>query len=304
MTTVGGSSAATSTRFVRSSAAAHALSGLAAKEPEAAHLACAATRALHDELALYPKPGLVSFIDNGSHSDMTAGTFLRSIASLREYFRRIAALGAVAAPFSDLRRLGIEAERRMLGATGGVNTHRGAIFTLGMLCAAAARCRPVPGEAISATSLRAILLDAWGEALAAHAADGQGSNGQRARQAFGLRGARHEAAAGFPVVFCCAVPSLHLALRDGLDRRHALLQTFFEVMATLEDTNLVHRAGSEGLRFAQREAQAFLAAGGARRGDACAHAETIHRAFVSRRLSPGGAADVLAAACWVVRICA
>jgi triphosphoribosyl-dephospho-CoA synthase len=119
-----------------------------------------------------------------------------------------------------------------------------------------------------------------------------------------LRGARDEAAAGLPILFDCAVPALEAAGAAGLDRRHALLQTFFVVMATLEDTNLVHRAGMGGLRFARREAGAFLAAGGAHRPDALAHAEAIHHAFVARRLSPGGSADMLAAAAWVVQVCA
>ncbi len=117
-------------------------------EPNAARVAQAATRALYDELALYPKPGLVSLVDNGSHADMTALTFVRSISALRPYFHEIAILGAGDAPFTELlERLGIAAERRMLLATGGVNTHRGSIFTLGLLCAAAATCSARPGLA-------------------------------------------------------------------------------------------------------------------------------------------------------------
>ncbi len=263
----------------------------------------AATHALHEELALYPKPGLVSFVDNGSHVDMTARTFVRSILSLRRYFCEVATLGAQAPPFGQLQALAMAAEQRMLAATGGVNTHRGAIFTLGMLCAAAGRCRHVSARAPTAEWLRTTLVETWGESLAEHARLGETSNGQRACRRHGIRGARTEAAEGFPVLFDCAVPALHAACRDGLDRRRALLQTLFAVMATLQDTNIVHRAGMAGLRFAQREAQRFLSAGGAYRADAAAHAERIHRAFVARRLSPGGAADTLAAAAWVVQTC-
>ncbi len=92
-------------------------------------------------------------------------------------------------------------------------------------------------------------------------------------------------------------------LLAGLDRRHAHLQTFFAVMAALDDTNLAHRGGLEGLRFAQDRARIFLAAGGAHRPDAAARAGAIHREFVARRLSPGGTADVLAAACLIGRVC-
>jgi phosphoribosyl-dephospho-CoA transferase len=97
----------------------------------------AATLALHDELALSPKPGLVTPTDTGSHTDMDAHTFMRSLFALRTYFVRIAGLGATGAPFHALERCGIEAEARMLAATGGINTHRGSIFMLGLLCAAA-----------------------------------------------------------------------------------------------------------------------------------------------------------------------
>ncbi|HEY4958815.1 MAG TPA: triphosphoribosyl-dephospho-CoA synthase MdcB, partial [Caldimonas sp.] len=255
---------------------------------QAARLARAATHALHDELALYPKPGLVSFVDNGSHDDMTARTFLRSIFSLRDYFRQIAAIGAADAPFAALERLGVAAERRMLRATDGVNTHRGAIFTLGLLCAAAARPGASHAGPLSATAIRARLNERWGTALAARVDRAGASNGQRASRRHALHGARDEAACGFPVLFDVAVPTLHTALREGLDRRHAQLQTFFTVLASLDDTNLVHRGGIDGLRFARRQAQAFLAAGGARRADAQSHAEAIHREFVGRRLSPGG----------------
>src|SRR5450830_1577900 len=100
-----------------------------------------AVRSLYQELVLYPKPGLVSLVDNGSHQDMDAATFMRSLFSLRRYFLAIAEAGARGAPFSLLKQLGVQAERRMLSATGGVNTHRGAIFSLGMLCAAVAWSR-------------------------------------------------------------------------------------------------------------------------------------------------------------------
>src|SRR5689334_1169702 len=87
-----------------------------------------ALRSLYAELVLYPKPGLVSLRDNGAHADMNAATFMRSIFALRRYFGEIALAGMRAAPMSELRQLGLHAESRMLRATCGVNTHRGAIF--------------------------------------------------------------------------------------------------------------------------------------------------------------------------------
>jgi triphosphoribosyl-dephospho-CoA synthase len=170
----------------------------------------------------------------------------------------------------------------MLQATGGINTHRGAVFTLGLLCAAAGS--------------RQRLMTHWGAALQARSQRASASNGHRAVQALGLRGAAEEAALGFPVLFESAVPALAQARRLGLNDQAARLQTFFAIMAVLDDTNLAHRGGLAGLRFAQAQAREFLSAGGAARPDALQHALAIHRAFMARRLSPGGAADVLAAA--------
>ena len=259
----------------------------------------AAIAALYNELALAPKPGLVSFVDAGSHGDMDATTFMRSLFALRHYFRACARRGAEGVLFTELEALGVAAEARMLRATAGVNTHRGAVFTLGLLCAAAGHL----GAPASCAELRARLISGWGAALQARRFSRASSNGTHAVQRLGLRGAAEEAALGFPVLFEHAVPSLLRARQDGLDSRHARLQVLFESMALLDDTNLAHRAGMAGLRYAQSQAKAFLLAGGALRPDAVAHAWRIHRAFVKRRLSPGGAADMLAAALLAERVC-
>lgn len=261
----------------------------------------AATLALYDELALSPKPGLVTLVDRGSHDDMDAETFVRSLFALRGYFTRIAGLGAMGAPFEQLARCGVEAEARMLAATGGINTHRGAIFTLGLLCAAA-------GSVASANSipppelLRHTLLQRWGDALAARATHPSTLPGGIAARRYGLRSASTEAAMGFPVLFDTAVPAMQAGRARRLARQHVLLDTLFHVIAVMEDSNLAHRGGLEGLHFAQASARAFLAAGGAARPDGVAAASDVGREFVSRRLSPGGAADTLAAACLVARL--
>lgn len=261
----------------------------------------AATLALYDELALSPKPGLVTLVDRGSHDDMDARTFMRSLFALRGYFARIAELGAQRAPFESLQRCGVEAEQRMLAATGGVNTHRGAIFMLGLLCAgagAAGAAGHVPTPAV----LRATLLAHWGEALSLRSRQPSTLPGGLAAQRYGLRSASAEAAAGFPVLFETAVPAMAQGLARGRRRDHVMLDTFFHVMAVLDDSNLAHRGGLDGLRHAQRLASDFVAHGGASRPDGLARAQRIGEEFVRRRLSPGGAADTLAAACWMQRI--
>ncbi|KQM78436.1 triphosphoribosyl-dephospho-CoA synthase MdcB [Xylophilus sp. Leaf220] len=263
----------------------------------------AATVALYDELALAPKPGLVSFADSGSHADMDARTFLRSLFALRHYFVQIATLGWRHAPFAALEACGIAAEARMLAATGGANTHRGAVFTLGLLCAAAGAALRDGPPALSPAVLRGRLQRHWGTALAARSGRPTGLPGSIAARRHGLRSASQEAAAGFPTLFEQVVPALAAGMRRGLTAEQARRDALFQAMAVLDDTNLVHRGGIAGLRDAQQAARDYLAAGGAARPGGAEAAWSLHRAFVARRLSPGGAADMLAAACWVVRVC-
>lgn len=263
----------------------------------------AATLALHDELALSPKPGLVTLTSRGSHTDMDAHTFMRSLFALRSYFVRIAELGAMGAPFEALERCGVEAEARMLAATSGINTHRGAVFMLGLLCAAAGAVAG-GGQVPSPSLIRNALRTHWGEALSARALRTPSLAGGQAARRLGLRSASSEAALGFPALFETAIPALHSALARGLARQAAKLDTLFAVIAVLEDSNLAHRGGLEGLRFAQQAAREFLAAGGASQKGGVAVAEVIGHQFVQRRLSPGGAADMLAAACWMQRVSA
>ncbi|WP_315385925.1 triphosphoribosyl-dephospho-CoA synthase MdcB [uncultured Stenotrophomonas sp.] len=248
---------------------------------------------LHAELALAPKPGLVTPFDTGSHTDMDAGTFLRSLFGLRHYFRAVALAGGSDAPFATLRTLGIAAEAAMLRATGGVNTHRGAIFNLGLLVAAAAACRrdglPVSGEQVCLAVRR------WSPALLDAPLD-PNSPGQRARARHGIAGVREQAAAGFPVLRVLALPTLRDALAAGLTREAAACHTLMTLVAELDDLNLLHRGGAEGLHWARTQAAAFLADGGAFAPDWRSRLQQLGDAFAVRRLSPGGSADLLASA--------
>jgi len=261
----------------------------------------AATLALYDELALSPKPGLVTLTDRGSHADMDAHTFMRSLFALRGYFVRIAELGAAGAPFDALERCGIAAEARMQAATGGINTHRGAIFMLGLLCASAGALG-AEGSGFTPATLRATLTVRWGGALAARALRPSTLPGGMAVRRLGLRGASAEAALGFPTLFETAWPALRAARACGLAAQAARLNTLFATMAVLDDSNLASRGGLAGLHFAQQAARGYLAEGGAGRACGLEAAAAIGTAFVRRNLSPGGAADTLAAACWLERL--
>lgn len=269
------------------------------EQPFCTQIGRLAVRSLYAELALYPKPGLVSLVDNGSHHDMTAATFMRSLFALRHYFIEITEAGMADARFDTLQRLGVAAEARMLGATGGINTHRGAIFCLGMLCAAIGYCR-AHHIVLSAQAIRATLLLQWGAALAAHTHAGSTrSHGVQAAAQYAASGAREEAALGLPSVFEVALPALTRTLDAGRSLHCAQVDAFFSLMAHVSDTNVYHRGGAEGAATVKHLAQHFLARG----GSADPHWKTLalgcHRAFVRQRLSPGGAADLLAASCLV-----
>ncbi len=254
---------------------------------------------LHAELVLYPKPGLVSLVDNGSHRDMNAATFVRSMFALRHYFARICQAGIDDAPFAVLRQLGIEAEERMLKATAGINTHRGAIFSLGLLAAAAGRAW-AQGMPTTAPTLRANLLISWGDALAAHTGLTEAnSNGLRAAARHGASGAREEGALGLPSVFEVGLPALRRTLAAGRGMRCARIDALFALMAHVSDTNVLHRGGARGAATVREAARRFIALGGSAHPRWRANALACHELFVARRLSPGGAADLLAATCLV-----
>ena len=264
------------------------------------HIARLAVRSLYRELALYPKPGLVSFRDNGAHPDMDAATFMHSLFSLRGYFAAISAAGMRAATFNELQQLGLTAESRMLDATRGINTHRGAIFTQGLLAAAAGyavarNIRP------SDENLRAIIMEKWSRDLraiaVAHAATP--THGQLMAARHGATGARGEAMMGFPSVFEIALPALRDALDRGAEAQLAFLHTFFVLLAETKDTNVLFRGGTEGLLFIQTQARDFLGRGSVFEPGWQQRAESLHRECSAKNLSPGGCADLLAAA-WFV----
>jgi triphosphoribosyl-dephospho-CoA synthase len=275
-----------------------------------------AVRCLLLELETWPKPGLVSHIDSGSHVDMDADTFRRSAAAIAPYLDALADAGARGCAMARLRVIGLEAEAAMLAATSGINTHRGAIFGVGLLCAAAGA--RASGYADPGLSLGAMVSRTWATGIL----DGPvplHSHGSRARRRFGAGGARMEAAMGFPSVYEIGLPALRKAgravgepdevaelaevaraseppeaARTVEPTEAARVETCFALIAHLEDTNLLHRGGLAGLRFARRTALDFLAAGGVRAPDWKTRARSAHERFIARRLSPGGSADLLA----------
>lgn len=264
-------------------------------------LAAQGARALLYEVCTTPKPGLVDRHNNGSHKDMDVFTFLDSTAALLPYLERAAAIGQETAhmtpeeTFERLREAGLEAERTMLRATGGVNTHKGAIFSLGCVLGACGRLWTPEGpcrepEEILAECGRMSAPAAEGF-FAALTRENARTAGERLYVETGARGVRGEAAEGFPAVLKIGLPALRAALDQGAGLEEAGAAALLALTAGTADTNLFARGGLEGQRWAARQAGALLEGGP--RPDPEAVRE-LDRAMIQRNLSPGGCADLLA----------
>lgn len=260
------------------------------------HIDHAAWQALVFELSLAPKPGLVTPFSTGSHSDMDHRHFNASINALAGYFGDCARLGATAAPLHALQTRGVIAENAMFEATGGVNTHKGAIFTLGLL-AAAAGLQHTRGEQDPHT-LGQTVAEEWGSALLT-ATSPINTHGAHVRRKLGIAGAREQAAAGFPVLFETTLPELERARAQLGNHPNTQLHALMATIAVLPDTNLAHRGGRSGLAWAQSAAADFLARGSVFTDRHERHLHAVCSAFERRRLSPGGSADLLAAALFI-----
>ena len=274
-----------------------------------AAIAQAAWRALIAEVTLTPKPGLVDRNNTGAHKDMTLAMFHASANALLPHFEAIAHAGratANASPseaFAQIRPLGILAERDMLLATGGANTHKGAIFSLGLLTAAGSRLA-AQGKAFDSGD---ILASAGGFAAGICARELSFSQartkGERAYIAYGARGARGEAEAGFPSLRDIALPALKQTLLDGYDTETALLVTLLHLMAQVRDTNVMTRADIAAAAFVRGCADALIKKGLPVASPAWKTAlYELDCALIARNVSPGGCADLLACAHFVYSI--
>jgi triphosphoribosyl-dephospho-CoA synthase len=259
-------------------------------------IAKTAVSALLTELATWPKPGLVSHVDNGSHDDMDALMLQRSAMTLQPFFAELAQAGCDRAAMGSLREIGLRAEAAMLATTGGINTHRGTIFGLGLLCAAAGMIAGQSDDGVVTTprKLGSIVTRNWGKDIRRGPIPLY-SHGSEALRRYGASGARGEAATGFPSIYNIGLPALRfgraIAPRDATAGR---VQACFALIAGVCDTNLLHRGGADGARYASEGAATFLRDGGVGMRDWRGRAAAVHAELVARHLSPGGCADLLA----------
>lgn len=275
---------------------------IARQQPSLAErLADVAVQALIDEADLSPKPGLVDKRGNGAHDDLHLGLMYASAHALWPAFKAMAeaaqTIGEVGQPLREiLGHLGREGEAEMLRVTGGVNTHRGAIWALGLLTAAAALKSGATAERIALTAGALARLD---DPAAPHNPD---SHGARVCRTYGVLGAREQAQHGFPAVIEQGLPQLLASRRDGAGEQNARLDALLEIMSQLSDTCVLHRAGLEGLTRMQTGARAVLAEGGAASLAGRRQLRELDREMLALNASPGGAADLLAATLFLDRL--
>ncbi len=263
-------------------------------------LSTTAVAALIEEAELTPKPALVDRRGNGAHHDLDLERLRLSAGALRDGFAAIARAASGAEPSLRLReqlgRIGREMERRMLAATNGSNAHRGAIWTLGLLVAAAAQRRSESHPASIAATAAALAR------LPDRFAPRPLSNGDRARLRFGATGARGEAQAGFPHAILIGLPTLRAARGRGVLEDCARLDALMAIMASLNDTCLLHRGGRAALQAAKAGAWAVLAEGGTASPAGLQRLHRLHYELMRLWASPGGCADLLAATLFLDRL--
>lgn len=262
---------------------AHSIIRTHFRERFARSIAEKAQRALLCEAVITPKPGLVDCRNSGAHSDMDLFSFLSSASSLRPYFETCVRLGMDGADEAKLQYAGMLAEDDMFTAAQ-ANTHKGAIFSLGILCMACGRC----GEGAdlneilqSAAEIGTFYLRELEMKKTAF------TGGEQQYRQYGLTGARGEAASGFQSAAAIGLPALKKALAEGKTLEQAGCFALLNLMAQVHDSNIIRRAGMEGQQWAMQQARDAL-------WDQAPDLSTMDERFIERNISPGGSADLLA----------
>ncbi len=266
---------------------------------DALTIAKQATRALLYEVTTTPKPGLVDRRNTGSHKDMDSFTFMSSAATLFPYFQKCAEKGindafegvAPKDTFNAIRPFGKQAENDMLLATDGVNTHKGAIFSVGLACAALGRLshetRKDPSAVLCecAKMTEGLTKNDYSDIKEPKTA------GQKFYKEYGVLGVRGQAENGFPAVLNVGLPTLENALEKGLDNDRAGAAALLAMLCADDDTNMISRGGrEEQLRTTEKISKLL-------EENPYPNNETLVKLddeFIGKNLSPGGSADLLA----------
>ena len=236
-----------------------------------------AERALRMELETTPKPGLVDKLDNGAHKDMDYALMSASVSALRLYLTRIAVRSAKDIDVAEIKAAGIEAEEAMLKATGGVNTHRGALFCMGLAVAASSFLACNEGQ-VAAAPFRELI-----SRIASGIPSAGSTHGAEAKRNFKVGGALENARMAYPELFSAWLPYFRSLAGD----QYRCHKTLLYIMTSLDDTNVLHRRGAEGLAYAKSEAAGLL------RNFSIGGLSSMNADFIRENISPGGSADML-----------
>lgn len=266
-------------------------------EADSAEAARLATQSLLYEVATTPKPGLVDRENSGSHRDMDFFTFQASAAALYPYFAQCVKIGRETVDaqetFRRLRLPGKLAEGEMLHATAGVNTHKGAIFSMGILCGALGRLERAqwsnPGAVLAecAAMTKGLVSQDYVN-LSPKTAK---TAGQKLYLQYGITGVRGQAETGFPAVLNVGLPKLEAALAAGKSINESGCAALLAMLANTVDTNMIHRGGYELAKKTAEEISALLEKEPFPTKETL---EKLDKAFIRSNLSPGGTADLLA----------
>lgn len=255
-----------------------------------------ATRALLYEVSTTPKAGLVDADNTGAHSDMDISTFEKSAITLAPYFKQFVLSGTQAQNleqlFFDIRQVGISAEIAMLSATGGVNTHKGIIFSLGIVCAALGYIYQNENE-----YSEQLLRDTCKKMVVSLERDFDNvtidtaiSHGEKVYANYGIRGIRGEAIDGFSSVFDISLPFLKKCLDENFSMNDAAVLTILHIIANIDDTNIITRSDYQTLKKMQEKIAVFLE----NPQDYLNFARELDLEFIELNISAGGSADLLA----------
>jgi triphosphoribosyl-dephospho-CoA synthase len=259
---------------------------------EPTYLASMATQALIAEAELTPKPGLVDRRGPGARTDLSLDLMKRSALTLEPYFTAMAEVSALLPIGRDLRAqlcaIGREAEHAMYKATGGINTHKGAIWALGLLIAAPAHSNGhSPVQIAKVAGCIARMANVAQSELVSHR--------NLVRNRYGATGERGEAYANFPHVTEIGIPALKQARQAGQSESASRLVALLSIMATLEDTSVLYCSGGKDSEMVKKGARSVIAAGGPGTLGGAAALRDLESELLARRISPGGSADLLAA---------
>lgn len=249
-----------------------------------------AFKALIYEVSLSPKPGLVDAWDSGAHQDMDYFMFVDSCLILKENFIHYLEAGAQSgdspqALLAAIRPIGMEIETKMFAVTGGVNTHKGANFSFGVLLAAVGKTESTHPERV----IEYVLAMTQGlSAKELNQTQRYQTHGEKMFQKYGVRGIRGEVEEGFPTIMKHGLPYLKENQHLPLDIR--LLGTLLAIMAHNMDSNILKRGGLEGLEFVKKRAADALCLPA---GEFKETMRIMNQEFISKNLSPGGSADLL-----------